>query len=251
MNKSKKNKSGSLKTKLLLALLASLAGISVFYSDISKLFQNDISGCTDFNAVNYDPLATVDDSTCYFAGSLPNHLKKDIDKLKDSDWIKNEYLLLKDKIKIHFSSIDQENSQEEIESLDNLDMAYMYVLNQASTKNLENCFKSGNNLYQEVYSFYKKFKSKNNDIRNAYNPFRKKYQINSHKIKVKEIFKWDKEPQLFFIGCKHKAFKQFYFMPKSVVIDPFRYLEVNDNVKYIPIGRNKWKNKSGKQSDQS
>ena len=191
MNKSKKNKSGSLKTKLLLALLASLAGISVFYSDISKLFQNDISGCTDFNAVNYDPLATVDDSTCYFAGSLPNHLKKDIDKLKDSDWIKNEYLLLKDKIKIHFSSIDQENSQEEIESLDNLDMAYMYVLNQASTKNLENCFKSGNNLYQEVYSFYKKFKSKNNDIRNAYNPFRKKYQINSHKIKVKEIFKYE------------------------------------------------------------
>jgi len=69
--------------------------------------------------------------------------------------------------------------------------------------------------------------------------------------KVKEIFKWDKEPQLFFIGCKHEAFKQFYFMPESVVIDPFRYLEVNDNVKYIPIGRNKWKNKSGKQSDQS
>jgi len=27
-------------------------------------------------------------------------------------------------------------------------------------------------------------------------------------------------------------------MPDSVVIDPFRYLEVHDNVKYIPIGKN-------------
>jgi len=27
-------------------------------------------------------------------------------------------------------------------------------------------------------------------------------------------------------------------MPDSVIIDPFRYLEVHENVKYIPIGKN-------------
>jgi UDPglucose 6-dehydrogenase len=57
-------------------------------------------------------------------------------------------------------------------------------------------------------------------------------------MKVKDKFKWDTVPQLFFIGCKHEAFEIFYFMPDSVVIDPFRYLEVHDNVKYIPIGKN-------------
>jgi UDPglucose 6-dehydrogenase len=57
-------------------------------------------------------------------------------------------------------------------------------------------------------------------------------------MKVKEEYEWDKVPQLFFIGCKHEVWKEFYFMPDSVVIDPFRYLEVHENVKYIPIGKN-------------
>ena len=57
-------------------------------------------------------------------------------------------------------------------------------------------------------------------------------------MKVKDEYEWDKVPQLFFIGTKHKTFIDFYFMPGSVVIDPFRYLEVHDNVKYIPIGKN-------------
>jgi UDPglucose 6-dehydrogenase len=56
-------------------------------------------------------------------------------------------------------------------------------------------------------------------------------------MKVKDIYKWDQEPQLFFIGTKHEAFKLFFFMKDSVVIDPFRYLKTNDNVKYIPIGK--------------
>ena len=189
MSKSKNNKSDSLKIKLLLAFLASSFLIYVFYSDISQLFKKDISGCTDINALNYDPLATLNDSTCYFPGALPNHLKKDIDKLKYSEWIKNDYLVLKDKIKIHFSSNDKENGQEENISLNNLDLAYMYVLDQASTKEVENCFQSGNNLSSEVYSFWKEFKSKNNDIRNAQYKFNKKYQIYSNKRKVKEILR--------------------------------------------------------------
>ena len=32
---------------------------------------------------------------------------------------------------------------------------------------------------------------------------------------------WETEPQLFFIGTKHEAFKHFYFKPGSTVIDPF------------------------------
>jgi UDPglucose 6-dehydrogenase len=72
------------------------------------------------------------------------------------------------------------------------------------------------------------------------------YIDNSNIMKVKDEYEWDKIPQLFFIGTKHKAFTDFYFMPNSVVIDPFRYLTVNDNVKYIPIGKNIWKSKSGK-----
>jgi UDPglucose 6-dehydrogenase len=57
-------------------------------------------------------------------------------------------------------------------------------------------------------------------------------------MKVKDEYEWDKVPQLFFIGCKHEVWKEFYFMPDSVVIDPFRYLEVHDNITYIPLGKN-------------
>ena len=64
------------------------------------------------------------------------------------------------------------------------------------------------------------------------------YVDDSNIMKVKEEYEWDKIPQLFFIGCKHEVWKEFYFMPDSVVIDPFRYLEVHENVKYIPIGKN-------------
>ena len=64
------------------------------------------------------------------------------------------------------------------------------------------------------------------------------YVDDSDIMKVKDEYEWDKVPQLFFIGTKHKTFIDFYFMPGSVVIDPFRYLEVHNNVKYIPIGKN-------------
>ena len=47
---------------------------------------------------------------------------------------------------------------------------------------------------------------------------------------------WETEPQLFFIGTNHEAFKHFYFKPGSTVIDPFRYLKLNNEIRYIPIG---------------
>ena len=58
---------------------------------------------------------------------------------------------------------------------------------------------------------------------------------NNDIMKVKDNYKWDKEPQLFFIGTKHEAWKEFYFMPGSIVIDPFRYLKINKDVKILNI----------------
>ena len=58
---------------------------------------------------------------------------------------------------------------------------------------------------------------------------------------VTQEMEWETKPQLFFIGTKHQAFKDFYFYPNSVVIDPFRYLDLGERVKYIPIGKNTWK----------
>ena len=57
-------------------------------------------------------------------------------------------------------------------------------------------------------------------------------------MKVKDKYKWDKVPQLFFIGTKHEVWHEFFFMKDSVVIDPFRYLKLADNINYIPIGKN-------------
>ena len=56
-------------------------------------------------------------------------------------------------------------------------------------------------------------------------------------MKVKDKYEWDTIPQLFFIGTKHEAFNSFYYMPGCTVIDPFRYLSVNDDVEYIPLGK--------------
>ena len=58
-------------------------------------------------------------------------------------------------------------------------------------------------------------------------------------MNMKEVSKknnWETEPQLFFIGTKHEAFKHFYFKPGSTVIDPFRYLKLENEIRYIPIG---------------
>tara|TARA_B100001173_G_C16005303_1_gene555257 strand:+ start:223 stop:1488 length:1266 start_codon:yes stop_codon:yes gene_type:complete len=46
------------------------------------------------------------------------------------------------------------------------------------------------------------------------------------------------KPNIFFIGTKHEHFKSFNFFKNSVVIDPFRYLDLSDEIKYIPIGKN-------------
>jgi UDPglucose 6-dehydrogenase len=56
-------------------------------------------------------------------------------------------------------------------------------------------------------------------------------------FKVIQDNKWDKEPQIYFIGTKHEVWKHFYFKKGDVVIDPFRYLNLIEGVKYIPLGK--------------
>jgi len=55
-------------------------------------------------------------------------------------------------------------------------------------------------------------------------------------MKAKDKYKWDKVPQLYFIGTKHEVFKKFEFCKGSVVIDPWRIIEDNKNIKLISIG---------------
>ena len=50
------------------------------------------------------------------------------------------------------------------------------------------------------------------------------------------LYHWDKEPQLFFIGTKHEEFEDFPFIKGSVVIDPWRYLSQKEGVKLIKVG---------------
>jgi UDPglucose 6-dehydrogenase len=44
-------------------------------------------------------------------------------------------------------------------------------------------------------------------------------------------------PLCYFIGTRHAAFERWPFEPGSVVLDPFRYVEVPVGVELIPIGR--------------
>ncbi len=44
-------------------------------------------------------------------------------------------------------------------------------------------------------------------------------------------------PQVFLIGARHSCFHDFKFPPGSVVIDPWRYLDIKDSdVRYVPLG---------------
>lgn len=43
---------------------------------------------------------------------------------------------------------------------------------------------------------------------------------------------------IYFIGCRHKQYKDIRFAPGSIVLDPFRYIEPQEGVKIISIGKN-------------
>ena len=66
---------------------------------------------------------------------------------------------------------------------------------------------------------------------NIWDPF-----IDGDFKKFVNLYHWDKEPQLFFIGTKHEEFEDFPFIKGSVVIDPWRYLSQKEGVKLIKVG---------------
>ena len=51
-------------------------------------------------------------------------------------------------------------------------------------------------------------------------------------------YKWSSEPQLFFIATKHEEFNNFPFYPGSTLIDPWRYISTNKDIKLIRVGDN-------------
>lgn len=184
----KKNKKpNSLKTKLLIALLSVSIFVFIFQADIVRVLSPEVEGCMDPIASNFDPLASVDDNSCKYDETLPNHLRVDIEVFKNEKWDKDKYFLLRDKIKIHFSSLNESGSRKEVSALENLDMAYMIVLNSATNNIVKNCFVSDNKLAKEVYNYYKKYKKVNKEIKNAQYLFNKKYQILKKKSKVSEL----------------------------------------------------------------
>jgi UDP-glucose 6-dehydrogenase len=60
--------------------------------------------------------------------------------------------------------------------------------------------------------------------------------IDGNLEKYIKVYKWDTEPQLFFIGTKHEQFNNFFFIKESVVIDPWRYIVKKNDIKLIRIG---------------
>lgn len=55
----------------------------------------------------------------------------------------------------------------------------------------------------------------------------------------KKKYQWDKEAQLFFVATKHDEFNKFPFFSGSTVIDPWRYISVNKDIKLIRVGDSK------------
>ncbi len=57
--------------------------------------------------------------------------------------------------------------------------------------------------------------------------------------KYSKKYNWNNEPQLFFVATKHEEFNNFSFYPGSTIIDPWRYISTNKDVKLIRVGDSK------------
>lgn len=227
----KNNKPDSLKTKLVIALLSVLVFVFVFKTDINRILTSKVEGCMDPLASNYDNIATIDDNTCKYEETLPNHLRVAIEAFKNEKWDKDKYFLLRDKIQIHFSSLTESGSKNELSALENLDMAYMIVLNSATNNIVKNCFVSDNKLAKEVFSYYKKYKKENNEIKNAQYLFNKKYQILKKKTKVSELL------------SKEYVKDEFDFLSKEIndfkSLNVYKEFEKCNNLKQIILDAEK------------
>ena len=76
-------------------------------------------------------------------------------------------------------------------------------------------------------------KEKNIDV-NIWDPI-----VDGNFDKFNKKYLWDQKSQLFFIATKHDDFNNFPFFPGSIVIDPWRYVSVNPDIKLIRVGDSK------------
>jgi UDPglucose 6-dehydrogenase len=61
--------------------------------------------------------------------------------------------------------------------------------------------------------------------------------VDGNETQFKTKYNLNKKPSLYFIGTKHNYFKNYKFTKNSIIIDPFRYLNLKKSVKYIPLGK--------------
>ncbi len=57
--------------------------------------------------------------------------------------------------------------------------------------------------------------------------------------KFAKKFEWNSKPQLYFIATRHEEFNNFPFYSGSIIIDPWRYISVNKDIKLIRVGDSK------------
>ncbi len=175
------------KSKLILIFILITVTAFIFKSSILGFLKNDIEGCTDKLAANYNPKATIDNGSCSYEKSLSPELSKKIQVLKDSDWDKNEYTNLKFEIYTYFNSKSEKGSGQEKISLEKLDMAYMLVLERATDQLILDCFRSSSNLKREVRKFYDKYKDQNLSIRSSQAVFNCYSQIYTYQKMVSRM----------------------------------------------------------------
>ena len=61
--------------------------------------------------------------------------------------------------------------------------------------------------------------------------------VDGNETQFRTKYNLNKKPSLYFIGTKHNYFKNYKFTKNSIIIDPFRYLNLKKSVKYIPLGK--------------
>jgi hypothetical protein len=172
---------------ILLVILTVFIVLFLFFPNILTTTK-EIAGCMDRTSESFDPLANVHDSTmCSSNRKQPTkELEESVDSLRNSSWNKDKYDHIRSSILSYFSSEGKSGTDDEENSLHNLDAVYMSVLYGASKKSSKKCFSNYSNIKNEVDKFYKKYKN-NKDIRNARGLLSNRGKARSYQSKVKSL----------------------------------------------------------------
>ena len=144
---------------ILLVILTVFIVLFLFFPNILTTTK-EIAGCMDRTSESFDPLANVHDSTmCSSNRKQPTkELEESVDSLRNSSWKKDKYDHIRSSILSYFSSEGKSGTDDEENSLHNLDAVYMSVLYVESKKSSKKCFSNYSNIKNEVDKFYKKYK---------------------------------------------------------------------------------------------